>query len=88
MEDTQIIHLFYKRSEQAIAALEKKYGRLCCKIANNILNSSEDVEECVNDAYYAVWNSIPPQNPAPLSAYVCRIVRNLEQQRQRQLKLR
>lgn len=77
MEDTQIIHLFYKRSEQAIAALEKKYGRLCCKIANNMLNSSQDVEECVNDAYYAVWNSIPPQNPAPLSAYICRIVRNL-----------
>ena len=31
----------------------------------------------VNDAYLGTWNTIPPQNPSPLSSYVCRIVRNL-----------
>ncbi|MBQ2781889.1 MAG: sigma-70 family RNA polymerase sigma factor [Oscillospiraceae bacterium] len=77
MDDRQIIALFYERSEQAITELSKKYGDLCFKIAINILNNPQDAEECVSDAYLGVWNSIPPQNPAPLRAYVCRIVRNL-----------
>lgn len=77
MDDRQIIDLFYERSEQAIAELSKKYGDLCFKIAINILNDPQDAEECVNDAYLGAWNSIPPQNPAPLRAYLCRIVRNL-----------
>jgi hypothetical protein len=47
------------------------------QIAWNILNDRFDAEECVNDAYLAVWNTIPPQKPDPLLAYVCRIVHNL-----------
>ena len=77
MDDRQIIALFYERSEQAITELSKKYGDLCFKIAINILNDPQDAEECVNDAYLGTWNSIPPQNPDPLRAYLCRIVRNL-----------
>lgn len=77
MDDRQIIALFYERSEQAIAELSKKYGDLCFKIAINILNNPQDAEECVSDAYLGAWNSIPPQNPDPLRAYLCRIVRNL-----------
>ena len=77
MDDRQIIDLFYERSEQAITELSKKYGDLCFKIAINILNNPQDAEECVNDAYLGAWNSIPPQNPATLRAYLCRIVRNL-----------
>ena len=77
MDDRQIIALFYERSEQAITELSKKYGDLCFKIAINILNDAQDAEECVNDAYLGAWNSIPPQNPDPLRAYLCRIVRNL-----------
>ena len=30
----------------------------------------------MNDAYLGAWNSIPPQSPDPLRAYICRIVRN------------
>jgi RNA polymerase sigma-70 factor (ECF subfamily) len=41
------------------------------------LNDRFDAEECVNDAYLAVWNTIPPQKPDPLLTYVCHIVRNL-----------
>ena len=77
MDDREIIALFYERSEQAITELSKKYGDLCFKIAINILNDPQDAEECVNDAYLGTWNSIPPQNPDPLRAYLCRIVRNL-----------
>jgi RNA polymerase sigma-70 factor (ECF subfamily) len=76
LDDKKIIELFYERSEQAITELSKKYGLLCEKIADNILNNHLDAEECVNDAYLAVWNTIPPQNPDSLVSYVCRIVRN------------
>ncbi len=77
MEDSKIIALFYARSEQAIAELSQKYGAVCSKVADNILNSKQDAEECVNDAYLGAWDTIPPQNPNPLLTYVCRIVRNL-----------
>lgn len=77
MEDDKIIELFYAREEQAIVELSKKYGAVCSKVANNILSNSLDAEECVNDAYLGAWNTIPPQRPAPLLAYICRIVRNL-----------
>ena len=77
MEDSKIIALFFARSEQAIAELSAKYGRLCMRIANNILGNDQDSEECVNDAYLGAWNTIPPQKPNPLQAYICRIVRNI-----------
>lgn len=47
------------------------------KVASNILNNKSDSEECVNDAFFGVWNTIPPQRPDRLPSYVCRIVRNL-----------
>lgn len=77
MDDKQIISLFQARSEQAIEELSGKYGKLCFQIANNILNDPHDAEECLNDTYFAVWNCIPPQNPDPLRAFLCRIVRNV-----------
>lgn len=76
MEDQQIIRLFFERSEQAITELSRKYGALCFQIADNILDDPQDAEECVNDAWLGAWNSIPPQRPDPLRAYICRIVRN------------
>mgnify|MGYP002571371448 CR=1 FL=1 len=49
MEDAQIIELFFARSEDSISELDKKYGKLCHKLADNILASAQDAEECVND---------------------------------------
>ncbi len=77
MEDSKIIALFFARAEEAITALAEKYGAACGSIARNILKDSQDAEECVNDAYLAAWNTIPPQNPNPLRAYLFRIVRNI-----------
>ncbi len=76
MDDGRIIELFYERREEAIKILSEKYGKGCKKIANNILKNELDAEECVNDALLAVWNTVPPQNPDPLQAYLFRIVRN------------
>lgn len=77
MDDHEIVALFLERSEQAITELSQKYGRTCQTIARNILSNTADAEECVNDAWLGVWNTVPPQSPDPLSAYVYRIVRNL-----------
>ena len=76
-EDDKIIDLFFERSEKAIDALADRYGTVFLKIAMNALNDRRDAEECVNDAYLAAWNAIPPERPDPLPAFVCRIVRNL-----------
>ena len=62
MDDSKIIDLFNERSERAISAVSRKYGRLSLKIAENILKSREDAEECVNDAFLVLWNKIPPEN--------------------------
>lgn len=77
MEDSRIIELFFARSEQAIAELSGKYGDVCQRVADNILNNKSDAEECVNDAYLGCWNTIPPAKPNPLLTYVSRVVRNL-----------
>ncbi len=77
MLDSKIIALFFARSEQAIPALDKKYGKVCQRTAQDILGNLQDAQECVNDSYLAVWNTVPPQDPDPLSAYVLKIVHNI-----------
>ena len=76
MKDNLIIELFRKRDERAIAELKTKYDKLCVYVAGNILSMHEDVEECVNSAYFDVWNNIPPASPDDLKTYLCRIVKN------------
>lgn len=77
MTDTEIIDLFFARSDQAIRALAAKHGGAVQHVAYNILANPQDTEECVNDTYLGVWNSIPPNRPSPLRTYVCKIARNL-----------
>ena len=77
MEDEKIIDLFFERSEQALTELDIKYGKFCRRLSHNILNDNRDTEECLNDAYLALWNAIPPERPAPLLTYLCKTVRNL-----------
>ena len=68
--------MFWERSEAAVAETQKKYEKYCMYIAENILGDREDAEECVNDAYLSLWQSIPPARPDDLPAYLGRIVRN------------
>ncbi len=77
MEDRKIVALLWARAESALAALETKFGRLLYRIAVNILELPQDAQECVNDAYLAIWNAIPPEQPDPLKPYVCRVGRNI-----------
>lgn len=77
MEDLQIVELYFARNEIAIHETDKKYGKICFSVANNILNHIEDANECVNDTYLGVWNAIPPTRPNSFVAFICRITRNL-----------
>lgn len=77
MEDSRIIDLYFKRSEEAVRESQTKYGKQCDIIAYNILRSREESEECVNDTWFRAWNSIPPQKPNRLSVFLGRITRNL-----------
>ncbi|MBD5080899.1 MAG: sigma-70 family RNA polymerase sigma factor [Ruminococcaceae bacterium] len=77
MEDPDIVKLFFSRSDNAIAEIKEKYGKICYSIIFNILGNAEDSEECVSDLYINLWNTIPPQDPHNLKAYVCRAARNL-----------
>ena len=77
MDDKQIIDLYLERSESAISETDKKYGRYCHYIAYNILQNDEDAKEIVNDSYLTTWNTIPPNRPESLKAYVGTICRRL-----------
>lgn len=77
MEDTEIVELYWNRNEAAIGESSIKYGRMLKHISFNILSNNEDSEECVNDTYGKAWNSMPPQKPNSLAAYLGRITRNI-----------
>ena len=77
MEDWEIIELYWRRSERAIACSEEKYGAYCRAVARQILRSLEDTEECVSDTWLAAWNAMPPHRPAVLRTFLGRLTRNL-----------
>ena len=77
IDDEKILELFFQRDQQAIRELDIKYGKICHSFSYNIVNSRQDAEECVNDAYLGAWNTIPPAKPDPLLSYVVKIVRNI-----------
>lgn len=77
MEDTAIIGLYWDRDERAIRESDLKYGNYCYTVADNILDSREDSEECVSDTWLRAWNVIPPKRPRILRAFLARITRNL-----------
>ena len=84
MEDRQIIALFLDRKEAALTETQQKYGAYCYSIAHRVLNNHEDAEECVNDAYLAVWNAIPPHQPLSFSAFLAKTTRNLALKKHRE----
>ena len=49
----------------------------------NILHSFQDSEECVSDTYGRCWDTMPPQRPGSLRAYLGTIIRNLSISRYR-----
>ncbi len=75
VEEQEIIRQFNIRDEEAIRSCEREYGRYLRKIALNILSDRRDSEEVLNDSLLQAWNSIPPEKPKNLLAYLTSITR-------------
>lgn len=75
MKDAEIVELYWSRNENAIAETKLQFHAYLMKIAMQILGNEEDAKECVNDAYLAAWNSMPPNRPEKLSTYLGRLMR-------------
>ena len=73
MEDEKIIQLYWQRSEDAIAETAVKYGSYCSNISYGILRNPQDAEECVTDTYLRAWNTMPPEKPRYLAAFLGKI---------------
>ena len=76
MEEREILALLEARSETALDRLTEQYAPLCRQIAREILGSPEDAEECWNDALLRLWNSVPPERPRHLRAYLAKLTRH------------
>jgi len=85
VEDTDIIELYWKRSETAIKETAIKYGNYCKSIVHNILQNKEDTEECINDTWLHTWNAIPTERPYEFRTWLGRIARNLAFDRYRRM---
>lgn len=85
MLDREIVALYWKRSQEAIAETQKKYGNYCLSIARNILPILEDAQECVNDTYLAAWDAMPPHRPKILSTFLGKLTRRISIDRWRSL---
>ena len=77
MTDEEIISLYFDRSEEAIAATQRKYDGYCRAIVGRILGSARDAEEIISDTWLKAWLSIPPNRPKDLKLYLAKIGRNL-----------
>ncbi len=77
MNDEQIIQLYWQRNENAIAETSKKHGAVCKKTASNILSNPQDIDECISDTLFRAWNTIPPERPSSLAAFLTTITRNI-----------
>ncbi|MBQ8399466.1 MAG: RNA polymerase sigma factor [Clostridia bacterium] len=84
--DRQIVTLYLERNEQAISESDRKYGRYLLTVAQNILSSKPDSEECKNDTYLRAWNAIPPEQPSDLKKYLSVIIRRLALDRYRTMR--
>lgn len=77
MEDAKILELYWSRDPKAIDQSKEKYGSYCFSVANHILQSREDSEECVNDTWFQAWNRIPPHRPNVLRMFLAKITRSV-----------
>lgn len=76
VQDEKIIEMLFSRDERGLSELSRIWGGYCSSIARSLLGDESDAEECVNDTYMKLWNSIPPAKPIPLKPYIGRTVRN------------
>lgn len=78
MEDTKIVDLYLQRNEAAIKETSDRYGNRLRSLAYGIVDDQQAAEECENDTYLKVWDSIPPHEPRNyFYSFLARITRNI-----------
>lgn len=75
LSDDEVVALYFKRDEQAIIETDRKYRDFLISVAYRIINDHLDCEECLNDTYLSIWNSVPPTKPSPLKSFAAAIMR-------------
>lgn len=77
VNDSEIVGLLFERDEKALIYLSDKYSALYTSIIRGTLDDECDVQECVDDLLLDVWNTIPPNRPQNLMAYVAKLARRV-----------
>lgn len=77
MEDEEIVELLYVHEEGSLEKVSDKYGNMLYNLSNGILYNEQDAEECVNDTYMKVWDTIPPYKPTFFKSFICKLVRQI-----------
>ena len=77
MEDGKIIERFWARDEAVLSDVSDKYGKYCLTIARNIVYNEQSAEECVQDTLLRLWETIPPNRPTDLQAFIGTVTRNI-----------
>lgn len=75
MNDSQILAMIAARQQDGIGQLSEKYGAYAHAVALRFVGSSQDAEECVNDALLDVWNAKNIKEIRSLKAFVATCVR-------------
>lgn len=83
MNEEKIIDLLISRDERAISEIERKYGESLRRLSESITRDRRDAEECVNDAYLALWRTVPDNVPESPQAYLVQTAKNLSYKRVR-----
>ncbi len=73
----EIVKALEKRDTTVLEKIENSYGALLRRIALNLGLNHGDTEECMNDVYLEVWNTIPPVKPQSIRSYVCMLMRRI-----------
>ena len=76
MNDKEIVELYTTRNESAIKETAAGYGGYIHRIVGGILRDPSDSQECENDVYNILWNSIPPEKPMSFKAFLGKVARN------------
>ena len=77
MDESLIVDLLWRRSEDALTMCANQFGAYCHRIAMNVLHNGDDADECVNETWLKVWNAIPPAKPTKLRAFIGKVTRNI-----------
>ena len=74
MEDNEILALYAAGDPRAAAESDSKYGAVCVRIAQNILDNNHEAEVCVKDAFA---EAMPPKGTQDLAAFLAKATREL-----------